>query len=305
MLTVETGKKRRKEKKSDPILAFIEAVAARHAVVALSSLKSSVFSQRHLLVLPLTSTHPPTHHPTNTQSGMDDDYEKANAREWDLNYKAPSTTPKHVQPQTTPPASQRPTASTHIQPTQSGPAKKWPAQQPDLPGRRTNARERRPNESAWMFAEGVKAREQAPEEVPSLLLGIADNAAEAAWRRHERPTEAILVPEALAWSDQHHENIAKKYGTFVTSEGGTTGHGGIRFGIWGEASAVKHTRQEIYDWIKRETPSKHTLGTNAFSKQRSLLPQQRQTAEKKWIQEVRKIRFRMSPPVDIANSRKT
>jgi len=232
---------------------------------------------------------------------MDDDYEKTNAREWDLNHKGPSNARKHGQPQTTTPASQRPTASTHIQPAQPSPAKGWPAQQKDLTGRRTNARERRPrptNESAWTVAEGVRAREQAGDDVP-LLIENADNAAEAAWRRHERPVESILVPPELAWSDQHHENIAKKYGTFVTSEGGSAGHGGIRFGIWGEASAVKHTRQEIHDWIKREAPSKHTLGTNAFSKQRSLLPRQRQSAEKKWIQEVRRQRYRQSPPVHI------
>ena len=150
-----------------------------------------------------------------------------------------------------------------------------------------------------MVAEGVRAREQAREDVP-LLIEFADNPAEAAWRSHERPFETIHVPEELAWRDQQHEYIAKKYGTFITSEGGASGHGGIRFGIWGEASAVKHTRQEIHDWIKREAPSKHTLGTNTFSKQRSLLPQQRRSAEKKWKEEVQRQRFRQSPPLGTA-----
>jgi hypothetical protein len=222
---------------------------------------------------------------------MDDDYEKTNALEWDLNYKAPTKTSKHV---TTTSTSQKPPTGSHAQPAQSAPVKKWPAQQP-----RTTTRERRPrplNDSPWMVAEGVVTREQERDDVP-LLIEFADNAAEAAWRNRERPVETIIVPEELAWSDQQHEQIAQKHGTFVTAEGGGTGHGGIRFGIWGEASAVKQTRQAIHDWIKRETPSKHTLGTNTFSKQRSLLPQQRQSVEKKWIQEVRRQRFRQSPPL--------
>lgn len=211
---------------------------------------------------------------------MDDDYEKTNALEWDLSYRSPSKTPKRDK--------------AHALPTHSGPVKKWPAQQS-----RATARERRPgpvNDSPWMVAEGVVTREQERDDVP-LLIEFADNAAEAAWRGRERSVETIIVPEELAWSDQQHEHIAQKHGTFVTAEGGTTGHGGIRFGIWGEASAVKRTRQAIHDWIKRETPSKHTLGTNSFSKQRSLLPQQRQSAERKWIQEVKRQRFRQSPPL--------
>jgi hypothetical protein len=222
---------------------------------------------------------------------MDDDYEKTNALEWDLNHKPPSKTSKPV---TATPASHKPPTSSHAQPTHSGPVKKWPAQQA-----RATARERRPrplNDSPWMVAEGVITREQERDDVP-LLIEFADNAAEAAWRNRERPVETIIVPEELAWSDQQHEQIAQKHGTFVTAEGGGTGHGNIRFGIWGEASAVKQARQAIRDWIKRETPSKHTLGTNTFSKQRSLLPQQRQSAEKKWIQEVKRQRFRQSPGI--------
>lgn len=225
-----------------------------------------------------------------------EDYEKTNAREWDLSYKTPSLTPR---PKTATSASQDSPTSSHLQPAQTGPVKKWPAQQKDI---RTTARERRPrppNDSPWTKVEGVITRELAHEDVP-ILIEFADNAAEAAWRSRERPVDTILVPAELAWRDQHHENIAKKHGTFVTTEGGTGGNGGIRFGIWGESSAVKHTRQEIYDWIKRETPSKSTLGTNSFSKQRSLLPQQRLSAEKKWIQEVRRQRFRQSPPLGTA-----
>jgi len=227
---------------------------------------------------------------------MDEDYEKTNAREWDLNYKAPPSAPK-PKPKTAAPPSQKPQKqpiSNHAQPTQSGPAKQWPAQQD-----RTTARERRLrplNDSPWMVAEGVISREQVRDDGP-LLIEFADNAAEAAWRSRQRPVDTIIVPEELAWRDQQHEQIAQKHGTYVTAEGGSTGHGGIRFGIWGEASAVRETRQAIYDWIKRETPSKHVLGTNTFSKQRSLLPQQRQSVEKKWIQEVKRQRFRQSPPL--------
>lgn len=222
---------------------------------------------------------------------MDDDYEKTNALEWDLNYKPSSNKSKR---ENATPASQKPPTSSHAQPTPSGPVEKWPAQQA-----RIAARDRRPlplNDSPWMIAEGVVTREQQRDDVP-LLIEFAENAAEAAWRNRERPVETIIVPQELAWSDQQHEQIAQKHGTYVTAEGGATGHGGIRFGIWGEASAVNQTRQAIYDWIKRETPSKHTLGTNSFSKQRSLLPQQRQSAERKWIQELKRQRFRQSPPL--------
>jgi hypothetical protein len=223
---------------------------------------------------------------------MEDDYEKINAREWDLNYKEPTNTPK---PKTATPPSQKLPVSSHLPPpAQSGPVKQWPAQQV-----RATARERRPrplNNSPWMVAEGVITREQVHDDGPPLIE-FGDNAAEAAWRNRERPVETIIVPEELAWRDQQHEQIAQKHGTYVTAEGGSTGHGGIRFGIWGEASAVRQTRQAIYDWIKSETPSKHSLGINTFSKQRSLLPQQRQSVERKWIQEVKRQRFRQSPPL--------
>lgn len=154
--------------------------------------------------------------------------------------------------------------------------------------------------SAWEVAEGVKRREDTRREAQPLLVDVgtsSDNAAEVAWRNHERPVTSISVPVELVWRDQQHDVIAKKFGTFVFSDNRVSQAGMIQFDIWGEPAAVKHTRQAMHDWVQREAPSKNMLGENPFWKQRSQLPHQRYAEEKKWNREVERQRFRQCPPI--------
>ena len=237
-----------------------------------------------------------------------DDYEKTNAREWDLNLKGKQKSQKHRDDSAKPQGSSRdphtatqqgalPRPSTHRITQQNQPA--------NLPTSRTRHaaahghRQARQTESAWLVAEGVKRQEQAHREPQPLLVDVGDtavNAAENAWRNHERPGASISVPEELVWRDQQHEVIAKKFGTFVFSDDRSKG-GMIQFNIWGEPNAVKATEQAIHNWKDREMPSKNVLGTLTYSKQRSLLPQQAKSEEKKWLREVMRQRFRRAPPI--------
>lgn len=231
-----------------------------------------------------------------------DDYEKINAQEWDLNYRGPANTnntpaaslstakPQANLKQKQVPPSKKPATPNHAISKPSQPRARHAA---------TNGtRGRRPalsTKSAWTIAEGVRTREQ-PHQEPQALNDVVDNAGEAAWRQHQLPVRIIMVPEELVWRDQQHESIAKKFGTYVALEDRVRSTGEIKFGIWGEADAVKHTFQAIHNWVSREAPSKHALGLNQFSKTRSLLPQQRHAEEKKWSQEVTRQRFRQFPP---------
>jgi hypothetical protein len=131
-----------------------------------------------------------------------------------------------------------------------------------------------------------------------MLIDVGETtvtAAEIAWRNRERPAASIAVPEEVVWRDQEHEAIAIKYGTFVFSDDHNKG-GMIQLNIWGEPNAVDATLKAIRGWMTREAPSKRNLGTMPFSSQKSLLPQQRKSEEKKWHREVMRQRFRRAPP---------
>jgi len=237
-----------------------------------------------------------------------DDYEKTNAREWDLNLKNKHKGHSHHDQSANPQGSSR---ATHT--TGQKNAMPEPSRQEIIRERQTVNRNRARGrfaglgdrrlasqaQSAWLVAEGVKRQEQIPREPQPLLVGVgktAVNAAENAWRNHERPAASITVPEELVWRDQKHEIIAKKYGTFVFSDDRNKG-GMIRFYIWGEPAAVEATTRAMHDWKTCEMPSKRALGTMSFSTQRSLLPQQHKSEEKKWHREVMRQRFRRAPPV--------
>lgn len=240
-----------------------------------------------------------------------DDYERTNASEWDLNLKGKGKGKQKIQEQSDNPTkhqgSSRGLHATAQHNAITGPStqgiarERQPINQPTPRARRAAAHRRRPahhTESAWLIAEGVKRQEQAHREPQPLLVDLGDtavNAAENAWRNHERPGASIDVPEELIWRDQQHEIIAKKYGTFVFSDGLNKG-GMIQLNIWGEPANVETTRQAIHDWKGREMASKRQMGTMSFSTQKSLLPQQRKSEEKKWHREVMRQRFRRAPP---------
>lgn len=243
-----------------------------------------------------------------------DDYEKRNAQEWDMNSKSQNTKKQKQseaptrqsnnarntsQQQTAPPqASSKPIVQQQKRHVDHNKALMRPA----APRGRRTAPHALPN-SAWLVAEGVKRQQQSNREPQPLLVDNGDsvaNAAEAAWRNRKPPLANISVPGELIWCDQQHEAIAKKYGTFVFSDDGAGKSGMLKLDIWGEPEAVKHTRQAIHDWIRREEPSKRVLGQNTFSSQKSLLPTQRMGEVKKWHLEVMRQRFRREPPTGMA-----
>jgi hypothetical protein len=252
-----------------------------------------------------------------------DDYEKTNAREWDLNYKDQHTKNQKqnesqakaqnsarrgvniTQQQNTPPnPSGRPVQQQQQQHTLLGTSRKVvQPQQQHTRGGRPAPRERRPaahTPSAWLVAEGVKRQEQSHREPQPLLVDVGDNvvnAAENAWRSHKLPLASITVPDELIWADREHEAIAKEFGTFVFSDDRVGKGGTIKLDIWGEVTAVKLTRQKIHDWIERESPSKRQLGLNSHPTTKSLLPRQRSAEEKRWNREVMRQRFRREPPI--------
>jgi hypothetical protein len=237
-----------------------------------------------------------------------DDYEKTNAKEWDLNLKGKQKSQKHGDNSAKPFASSRGTHAAKQQSALAGPSTQRNIQQSQLARqlthrtRRAAVHDRRPAhqiESAWLVAQGVKRQEQVNREPQPLLIDVGDTAvtaAENAWRNHERSAASITVPDELVWRDQEHEAIAKRYGTFVFSEDRNKG-GMIQIDIWGEPKAVDATLQAIRAWKTREMPSKRIMGTMPFSKQISLLPQQRRNEEKKWHREVMRQRFRRAPPL--------
>lgn len=222
---------------------------------------------------------------------MDEEYEKTNAQEWQTN------TPNRLKKANPPPDSSEKPAYVQRPPME-------PQQTPST-ARRNDKRNLRSAKSAWLVAEGVKQRqttrqEQQQQQQQVLLVDLGDDvehSAEAAWRRHEPPLASISVPDELVWRDQQHEVIARKFGTFVTSQDRFGTAGAITLHMWGEPDAVKHTRQAIHDWVQRESPSKQVLGKCTFSKTRSFLPTQRRNEERRWAREVKRQRFRQFPPL--------
>lgn len=213
----------------------------------------------------------------------DDDYEKSNAREWDLSYKTPATTHSGPAKQTNEKREQRGT----------------PNRPPALnagPRKRQSLAHAQP---AWLKDGGARRRQQPRQEPQTLLIDLGDdgqNSAEKSWRDQERPVASISIPDELVWRDQHHEALARRHGAFIFTQEHPSGGSEVKFDIWGDADAVRRTKQSIHDWIQRETPSKRALGKATFHKYGSLLPQQRKIEEKRWAREVRRQRFRQKPP---------
>lgn len=219
----------------------------------------------------------------------DDDYEKANAREWDLTYRSSAINET--------PSPERAKQSTGKR-KQRGKQRSQPNQPSALS---TGVEQRQPvtiAQPAWLDDRGARRRKQGRQEPQALLIDLGDdaqNTAEAAWRDLERPTATVSIPDELVWLDQQHEALARRNGTFIFTQGRRSSGGEVIFDIWGEPQAVHHTKQAIHDWITRETPSKRAQGKSAFYKSGSLLPQQRKNEEKKWAREVKRQRFRQRP----------
>lgn len=158
------------------------------------------------------------------------------------------------------------------------------------------------SQQKWL-SQGAKKQDFTIREQPAPLIDIGDedsNDGEAAWRNHQPPVDTTTAPAELGWQGQELEQISRRHGTFISTQQNTGNGHQILCGIWGEPSAVAHTKQAISDWIMRELPSKQTQGTSMMSKSKSLLPKQHMHEEKRWRREVKKQKYRQAPPLGTA-----
>ena len=157
--------------------------------------------------------------------------------------------------------------------------------------------------AGWQIAEGSRGRTRTRQEPPKLLIDLGnegDNQAQLAWRKHERAKDSISMPAEMVLGTHEHEAIARQHGAFIFSKHRHGADGQMQFDLWGEVKAVAATKQAIYNWLQREAPSKHTLGTTKFVKVQSLTPKLREREEKRWSREVARQRFRQYPPMGMA-----
>ena len=213
-----------------------------------------------------------------------EDYERANAREWDLHYK------ENAQPEATAGEWKVVRASkkrdeTNQKPKQPPKPRTQPKQTP-LPLRRPH---------------GAATNDARPRRPPPKMLIDADNQGQQAWRRRELPLMSIRIPAELAMQDNSYDTIARGHGAFIFSEHSIahSQYGTISFGIWSEKPAAEATKRAINDWItewRTYSGQSRSKTSTAFAKVVSLTPRQRVNAEKKWEREVMKQRFRQYPP---------
>ncbi|KAM0723284.1 hypothetical protein Q7P37_001485 [Cladosporium fusiforme] len=215
----------------------------------------------------------------------EDDYEKANAREWDLNYKAPA---KNEKP---------PSDSIKRPRYQQQPLKNQHPRNADLRKRQSFPPVQQPS---WLGDGAARKRQQVRHEPQSLLIDLGHDlpdTAEEAWRGQKAPVDFVTVPLEFAWRiDQQNEDLAHRHGAFISTSGRSNSDNKVRFDIWGDLEAVHHTKRAIYDWVQREKQSKRQMGKSAFYKTGSLTDHQRKAEERHWTREVKRQRFRQEPP---------
>ena len=206
-----------------------------------------------------------------------EDYEKANAREWDL-YSKPTETPK--------------ASASKWQVVGSSKAAEKPQQKPEH-------RKGREKETAfpqdWNTREANENIERLRRPPPNLVID-ANNEAQLSWRRYEPPKDSIRIPGDLVLQDRTHETIAQYNGTFIFGEDPKSSSGSMTFGIWGDDKGVAATKRSINSWIEHSLPSKKSSPSTKFAKVISLTPVLREREEKRWKKEVTRQRFRQYPP---------
>ncbi|KAK3696548.1 hypothetical protein LTR37_017890 [Vermiconidia calcicola] len=227
-----------------------------------------------------------------------EDYERANAREWDLHYKDTTMAAGSSSEWQVVGGSKQP-----LQVTQNPLQKKqFPSPQkyagPNMPVRPKEVVSPQKKLNTERAKKPLKPQRQAPK-----MLSDADNEAQQAWRSHTPAKASISIREELAIQDDGYQTIARENGAFVTSQYSQGIGGNKTFGIWGTDEAVALTRRAIESWV-REWRASITGGKTArsarFAKVISLTPKLQERAEKAWKRDVKKQRFRQYPPPGMA-----
>ena len=161
-------------------------------------------------------------------------------------------------------------------------------------------RQRKSPNKQQRSARGRKAMPKQPKIPLAKLVDLddGDNEAQQMWRDRRGATREIVIPDELALQDQNYEVIARQHGTFIHSVSDARRVGSMKFGLWGESAAIEATLQAVNAWIsdwRRSTGSK-TARSASFSKVVSLTPVQREQAEKRWLKDVKKEKYRQMPP---------
>ena len=195
-----------------------------------------------------------------------EDYEKTNAREWDLD------------------GDERP--------KQAVSTSNW---QVVGNSRQPESRPQRSSPQEWKATQGA-VQTKKPKRPPSNLATDTDNEGLQAWRTHEDPREVIRIPDELVLQDKSHTEIARHHRAFVFTESRKGIAGSMTFGIWGGPQAVASTKEAINEWISDFRSSRKSEKSSKFAKVVSLTPVLRERAEKAWKKEVKKAKFRQYPP---------
>ncbi|KAK3720392.1 hypothetical protein LTR37_003803 [Vermiconidia calcicola] len=227
-----------------------------------------------------------------------EDYEKANAREWDLHYKDTTwaeASSSNWQVVSGPKKPLQATQTPLQQKQSTSPQKHAGSKAPVRPKENVSPQKKLNTEHA---RKPTKPQRQAPK-----MLSDADNEAQQLWRSHHPAKATISIPEELAIQDDGYQTIARENGAFITGQYAQGIGGNKTFSIWGADEAVASTRRAIEGWV-REWRTSITGGKTArsarYAKVVSLTPNLQERAEKAWKREVKKQRFRQYPPPGMA-----
>lgn len=258
-----------------------------------------------------------------------EDYERANAREWDLHdarYQAnepvePSSDDWHVVggskragpfAQTNVPSKSKGKQKVPLQTgigRQDAPSQR-PHQQPNVPPPASKGKQRASPQKPtgrqiellqrWNNLRAPGDNNQ-PRRSPPKFSEEPDNKAQLSWRNHEPPVDIIGIPQSLVIQHHINEIIPREYGTYMQNDGKRPSEGFLTFQIWGGERAVQATKKVINACIEDCSPSKksHHPG-GRFAKVASLTPELWRRAQKKWERDVKRAMFRQKPPPDKA-----
>ena len=153
--------------------------------------------------------------------------------------------------------------------------------------------------SKWVGRE-VKQR-NVKRRPPPKMAARSENLGERLWRERGEAQGHIRIPIELAYQDKEHFGIAKRHRTFILHDGRSGGSTSKEFGIWGDPKAVEATLKDIRGWMdewQSSQKSQKSTKSGKFSKVCSLTPKLQERAEKHWVKEVKKHRYRQFPPPD-------
>ena len=251
---------------------------------------------------------------------MEDDYERANALEWDNDLQqtqndsewemAPSSKKNQQQQQQRafqgqkrdsqhqqakssnqpPRRQQQQRGSPHCN---SGPSKKSVGRQQTSPRKwNTNGRV-------------LNASNQQRRLPPPQFTTVPHNEGEASWRKRDHANEQFRLPGHLLDRVRAYQNIANDNETFIPplpaqkkSQQGAHATASVVLGIWGIPAAVAKTKADLAIWIDSTNPTSNAKSHASFPRIASLTDGARARAQSKWARDVRRQHYRQYPAPD-------